>query len=98
VTPEGLAAETRRARTAGAGTLLAGIELVDIAEAVRLQSAQITADLRAFRAAGADGLALAWDLWHIPLERLELVRAAWAPHPSDFPGRAFPETSWDFSI
>ena len=39
--------------------------------------ASIGADLCAFRDAGADGLVLSWDLWHIPLERLELVHACW---------------------
>jgi len=73
--PEALAAETRRARAAGVSTLLAGIELVEIEGVTRLDPAQITADLQAFRAAGADGLVLSWDLWYIPLERLELVRA-----------------------
>ena len=97
IAPEGLAAETRRARGAGVSMLLAGIELVDIQEAVRLQPAQITADVGAFRAAGADGLVLAWDLWHIPFERLELVRTAWARPPSDLPERALPEAPPDFS-
>jgi hypothetical protein len=96
VAPEGLAAETRRAK--GTGMLLAGIELVDIQEVVRLQPEQIAADVGAFRAAGADGLALAWDLWHIPLERLELVRTAWTRHPSDLPKHALPEAPLDFSI
>jgi hypothetical protein len=98
IAPEGLAAETRRARGAGASMLLAGIELVDIPEAVRLQPAQIAADVDAFRAAGADGLALAWDLWHIPVERLELVRTAWARHSPSLAERALPETPPDFSI
>ena len=38
---------------------------------------QIEADLRALKAAGADGLSLSWDLWHMPLERLEIVREVW---------------------
>jgi len=75
--PEALGADTRRARAEGVSTLLVGIELVEIEEVTRLNPAQIAADLRAFRAAGADGLVLSWDLWHIPLERLELVRAIW---------------------
>ena len=75
--PEALAAETRRARAIGVSTLLAGIELVEIEGVARLNQAQIAADLRAFHEAGADGLVLSWDLWHIPLERLELVRAIW---------------------
>jgi len=77
--PEALTTETRRACAAGASTLLAGIELVDIEGVARLNQAQIAADLGAFRAAGADGLVLSWDLWRIPLERLDLVRAVWSP-------------------
>jgi acyl-CoA synthetase (NDP forming) len=78
--------------------LLAGIELVDIQEVVRLQPTQIAADVGAFQAAGADGLALSWDLWHIPRERLELVRTAWARLASDLPERALPQAPLDFSI
>ena len=78
LSPEALAAEVRRARAAGVGVLLAGIELVDVAGVTRLHSQQIAADLRAFRDAGAGGLVLSWDLWHIPLERLDLVRQEWS--------------------
>jgi hypothetical protein len=77
--PEALAAEVRRARSDGVGTLWAGIELVDVEGVTRRGRTQIEADLRAFRAAGAEGLVLSWDLWHIPLERLDLVRAVWLP-------------------
>jgi hypothetical protein len=75
--PQALAAETKRARAEGVRTLLAGIELVEIEGVTRLDPAQVAADLQAFRAAGADGLVLSWDLWHIPLERLDTVRAIW---------------------
>jgi hypothetical protein len=78
--PEALATETRRARAARVRTLLAGIELVDLEGVTRLHPAQVTADLRAFQAAGADGLVLSWDLWHISLERLELVRDFFVPY------------------
>jgi hypothetical protein len=61
----------------GVRTLLAGIELVELAGVTSLNAEQIAADLRAFQEAGADGLALSWDLWHIPPERLELVRTVW---------------------
>ena len=37
----------------------------------RLDQQQPAADVFAFRAAGADGLALSRDLWHMPLERLD---------------------------
>ena len=72
--PDALAAEVTRGRTQGVRTLLAGIELVEIAGVTNLNTLQITADLRAFREAGGDGLVLSWDLYHISPERLELVR------------------------
>jgi hypothetical protein len=70
---EDLASEIRRARAAGVKKVLAGIELVDLEAVTRLSREQIRADARAFRDAGADGLALSWDLWHIPPAYLELV-------------------------
>jgi len=76
--PEALAAEVRRGRAVGERPLLAGIELVEIEGVAHVDPQRIAADLRAFREAGADGLVLSWDLWHIPLERLEVVRAVWA--------------------
>jgi hypothetical protein len=78
LTPQALGGETRRARAAGVRTLLAGIELVELEGIARLDGTQVAADVCAVRAAGAHGLVLSWDLWHIPLERLEWVRQAWA--------------------
>ena len=78
LTPQALGGETRQARAAGVRRLLAGIELVELEGIVRLGKAQVMADVRAVRSAGADGLALSWDLWHIPAERLEWVWHAWA--------------------
>jgi hypothetical protein len=75
--PDALNHETRTARKAGVSTLLAGVELVDVDGVTHLSDAQISADLRALRVAGADGLVLSWDLWRIPLERLDLVRETW---------------------
>ncbi len=75
--PQALAAEVRRGRAAGVTTLLAGIELVEVEGVTNLSPRQIAADLDGFRAAGADGLVLSWDLWHIPVERLELVRTVY---------------------
>jgi hypothetical protein len=69
-----LAEDLRRGRAAGVRTLLAGIELVDLEDVTTLTEAQIRADLRAILGAGVEGLALSWDLLHIPLERLSLVR------------------------
>jgi hypothetical protein len=67
----------QRGRAAGVSPLFAGIELVEIEGVAQLDREQILADLRAFREAGADGLVLSWDLWHIPPERLDLVREVW---------------------
>ncbi len=76
--PEALAAEIILGqRRADSSQLLAGIELVEMPGVSELNAAQIEADLVAIKAAGADGLSISWDLWHIPLERLELVRAVW---------------------
>jgi hypothetical protein len=78
LSPQALAAEIRRGRAAGIGQLLAGVELVEIEGITHLRPPQIAADLRALREAGADGLVLSWDLWHIPLDWLELVGRMWA--------------------
>ena len=75
--PEALMREAQRARQAGVRTVLAGIELVELEGVVQLHDSQIAADVASFREVGADGLALSWDLWAIPLDRLSLVRAAW---------------------
>ncbi|MFB0537851.1 MAG: hypothetical protein ACETWR_23030 [Anaerolineae bacterium] len=75
--PTALLAEIGQARAAGIRKLLAGIELVEIEGMAHLDQEQIEADLRALYMAGADGLVLSWDLWHIPLERLQLVSAIW---------------------
>jgi hypothetical protein len=85
--PQALAAEVRRGRAAGVGTLLAGIELVEVEGVTSLNHRQIAADLDAFRAAGADGLVLSWDLWFIPIERLELVRMVYLDGQTDDAGR-----------
>jgi len=77
VSPEGLASEVGRARDAGVGTLLAGIELVELEGVTQLDQAQIKADLRALLEAGSDGLVLSWDLLKIPPEYLEIVRGIW---------------------
>jgi hypothetical protein len=71
-----LKAETQLARQV-VDTLLAGIELVDMPGVTVLNNDQIRADVAAYREAGADGLAISWDLRHIPLEHLALVNQAW---------------------
>jgi hypothetical protein len=75
--PAALGVEIARARVAGIKTVLAGIELVEIEGVTHLYDEQIRADLHALRAAGADGLVLSWDLWHMPLQRLDLVNEIW---------------------
>ena len=78
LSPEALSSEFQRGQDkADRGKLLAGIELVDIPGVSELSMAQIEADLCALKSVGADGLALSWDLWHIPTEYLELVRSIW---------------------
>lgn len=74
---QALAEQVRQGRARCVRTLLAGVELVEIEEVVHLDDAQIRRDLEAFKSAGVDGLVLSWDLWHIPLKRLDLVREAW---------------------
>jgi len=78
VSSETLTIEIRRGREAGIQRLLAGIELVEIQGVAELNEVQITADLQALRTAGAEGLALSWDLWDMPLERLDLVAKVWS--------------------
>ena len=75
--PDALQGQVLRARESGVTTLLAGVELVEMPDVSELNHAQIRADLTAFRTAGADGLVLSWDLWAMPLERLDLVREVW---------------------
>jgi hypothetical protein len=75
IPPSGLADEARRARTATRTPVLAGIELVDVPGLCALSDEQIRADLAAFRGAAVDGLALSWELWRIPPERLDMVAA-----------------------
>ena len=77
IRPPELAAEVEAARQAGVTTLLAGIELVELAGVTALDPVQTRADLRAIHRAGPDGLVLSWDLWRIPPERLDWVREAW---------------------
>ena len=74
--PESLQAEYLNARQMSPhdAVLLAGLEMVEIPAVCELTPDEIVHDLNVLRALGADGLAISWDLWHIPLERLELVR------------------------
>ncbi len=69
--------EVRRGLAACAVPILAGIELVEIKGVAHLNDRRIKADLAAVQRTGAAGLALSWDLWHMPIERLELVRSGY---------------------
>ena len=71
-----LSQDLNKGRAAGVNTLLAGIELVDLEGVTWLRESQIRGDLHAILDTGVDGLSLSWDLLHIPLERLSLVREA----------------------
>jgi hypothetical protein len=62
--------------------LLARIELVDLGGVTRLNAAQISAYLEALRDAQPTGLALSWDLWWMPPERLTRVRTIWGGTPA----------------
>lgn len=68
-----LAAEVRRGVQACPAPVLAGVELVEIPGVARLNNDRVQSDLAAIQSAGAAGLALSWDLWYIPTERLQLV-------------------------
>jgi hypothetical protein len=68
-----LVSEVRRGRRLGVRSLYAGLELVEIAGVCELEAEQIRQDWSAVLEAGVEGVALSWDLWHMPLERLKLV-------------------------
>lgn len=72
-----LESETRLARQQCEGRLYPGIALVELPGINHLVSGKIAEEVRAYRDGGADGLVLAWDLWSIPLERLDEVGKAW---------------------
>jgi len=69
-----LASEVRQGRKLSVRSLYAGLELVEIAGVCELEAEQIRQDWSAVLEAGVDGVVLSWDLWHMPLERLRLVR------------------------
>ena len=68
-----LISEIERAKKQGIQRLFAGLELVEIPGICELNPAQIRQDWQTVLAAGSQGVVLSWDLWHITLERLELV-------------------------
>lgn len=68
---ESIAHEIQRGRAAGISNLLAGIALVEV-EGIHMPTlGHIQADLTACQ--DADGLALSWDLWHLPLKYISAV-------------------------
>jgi Putative glycosyl hydrolase domain len=72
-----LESEVLRAVTALSVPVLAGIELVELEGITRLNPIQIEMDLLAIKGANPAGLALSWDLRHIRLDNLRLVRRAY---------------------
>jgi hypothetical protein len=77
LSPSALESEVRRGVEACTVPVLAGLELVDVQGVTHLTPHQIEADLAGVKRAGVAGLAISWDLWHIPLDRLDLVRRAY---------------------
>ncbi len=71
--PAAFELELQRGLQATTSPILAGIELVDLPGVVSLNPGQIRSDLAAIRRLAPHGLAISWDLLHIPLDRLELV-------------------------
>jgi hypothetical protein len=74
LSPQALGREVVRGVKASKVPLLAGVELVEIEGVAHLNAAQIKADLAAVKRAGAGGLSISWDLRHIPLDRLDVVK------------------------
>lgn len=72
--PQALQVELRRGLDNCHAPLLAGIELVELDGVANPHPEQIKADLAGIKAMNVGGIAISWDLWHIPLTRLELVR------------------------
>jgi hypothetical protein len=70
-----------RERVSHAHRLLAGIELVEIPAVAQLNADQMHADCAAVLAGAPDGVVLSWDLWRMPLERLDMVKALYR-HPT----------------
>jgi len=69
-----LQVELRRGLEYCHAPLLVGIELVELEGVANPFPEQIKADLAEIKATNVGGIAISWDLWHIPLTRLELVR------------------------
>ncbi len=76
-----LQTEILHGKTAVHAPLLAGIELIKLEGVTHLGPTQIKEDLTALKAIQTDGLALSWDLWHMPLSHLELVAGHFVKSP-----------------
>jgi hypothetical protein len=74
---DALETEVKRGVKVCSCPVLAGIELVELEGVTRLKPDQIRADLIGVKRAGPAGLTISWDLLHIPLDRLDLVRLAY---------------------
>jgi hypothetical protein len=70
---EALTAEMRKVEGTLLCRVLPGIELVDLRGVTHLNDWQIKQALNSMTSLNPDGLALSWDLQHIPMQRLELV-------------------------
>lgn len=77
VSPDVVEAETRRGRRLAHKMLFSGLALVDIPGLNRVEPGEVAAEVAACQRGGADGLVISWDLWEMPLERLDQVRSAW---------------------
>ncbi len=77
LSPTALAKEIEHAVQSSSKPILAGIELVEIPGVATLDNSQIEQDLLAVKTAHPGGIAISWDLWHIPIERLEIMRRFW---------------------
>jgi hypothetical protein len=91
ILPSALEAELRRGVRASSIPILAGFELVQIPGVAELNDVQILSDLEAVKRAEVAGLSISWDLWDIPLERLELVHRIFPNHSHNLTERVFNE-------
>jgi hypothetical protein len=78
----GLEEEVRRGLEVSSVPILAGMELVEMEGITNLNPEQIKSDLRGLKGSGSAGLALSWDLLHIPLEKLTQVRQVYTGNSS----------------
>jgi hypothetical protein len=74
LSPAALVSEVRRGIKTCKQPVLAGIELVDLKCDSQTRQDQLEADLQALHKVGSAGLAISWDLLHMPLDWLSLVK------------------------